>query len=161
MQKRGAIHFQQAYARGKMLDNSGWTKYLPRNGTPSDIDRITITDTNGNIMSIDNVPVLDDSGSILYFEFSSSEKAWQGLKRGQHLLYQNLVRAARGNAIAVLGYHQTPLDQEIDTVNNIISFHIMYWTEEDGIVYPTAPIKGNELWIKFVSNYKQFIRTYA
>jgi hypothetical protein len=144
-----------------MLDNSGWAKHLSRNRTPSDIDGITITDTNGNIMSTDNIPVLDDAGTILYFEFSSKETAWQGLKAGQRILYEHLVKAGRGDAIAVLGHHNTPLDQEIDTVKNITSFHIMYWTERDGIVYPTAPIKSNALWIKFVSNYGKFIRNYA
>lgn len=142
-----------------MLDHNGWTKYLPRNGTPSDIDTIKIT-VEGEVLTADNVSVYDDAGVILYFEFSTKEIAWQGLKRGQHLLYQHLVSAARGNAVAVLGYHNTPMNEQIDTLTNVTCFHIMSWVEGKGIVYPSVPIRSNELWIKFVRNYANMVKGY-
>jgi len=47
--QRGEIIAEQAYAQGKMLDHSGWTGFLPRNITPSDIDMVI---ANGQSMML-------------------------------------------------------------------------------------------------------------
>lgn len=104
----GSIIIEEAYAQGKMLDHSGWRHTLPRNITPSDID-----------MCIDN------NGVILLVELSSQTDNWNDLKRGQALLYENLVWAGCGNIKAALAYIHPAPGKQIDTVKDVISFSVM------------------------------------
>ena len=98
----------EAFAQGKMLNNIAWRKHLPRNITPSDIDF-----------------AIDNNGIILIVEFSSQTDRWDDLKRGQRLLYENLVWAGCGNIKAALAFIRPQPGVQIDTVRDVISFSLM------------------------------------
>ena len=103
----GEIYSELAYAQGKMLDASGWSGFLPRRITPSDVDH-----------------VFDDWGAMLFAEFSSQHKKWSELDDGQVWMYQNLVKGSN-NAIAALCKHSVPTTRQINTKNDVDSFHVM------------------------------------
>jgi hypothetical protein len=105
---RGQILYKDAYIRGKMLDHSSWSKILPRNITPSDIDA-----------------VIDNNGKILLIELSSKTSRWEELAYGQRLLYQNMVKAGNGKIFAALAHHNAPGDRAIDTAKDIVAFTVM------------------------------------
>lgn len=125
---RGAIYAEQAYAQGKMLNNSAWNGMLPRNITPSDIDL-----------------VFDNNGWQLLCELSSQTSNWAELKRGQRLLYQGLTIKHR--TIGVLLKHSVPKDRQIDTLKDIDSFQVMI---SGGRI---TEIFGGERWQRFVEQF--------
>ena len=131
---RGKIYCEQAYAQGKMLDNSSWE--LPRMITPSDIDL-----------------VFDDGqmGRIIFVELSSSETHWNLLSVGQRRLYSRLVAKGHGKVFAALCKHSVPQDQQINTRNDIDTFQVMYFGSLLG--YATSPLYQGTLWANFVTKF--------
>lgn len=133
----GAIYCEQAYAQGKMLDSSGWSGFLPRTITPSDIDH-----------------VFDNAGRMVFTEFSSKTSDWGKLPVGQRLLYENLLKSSGGRHVAALCQHNTPKDKQIDTRKGVIAFSLMRC--RDGSVHWTEPF-GGDRWDKFVKSW--FVQT--
>jgi hypothetical protein len=131
------VRSEEAYALGKMLDNSSWQHpragdvRLARNITPSDIDLC-----------------LDNNGMILACELSRSASKWQQLLPGQRILYQSLVY--RSAHIAVLCHHSVAPEEgrKIDTRYDIDSFQIMMADDWKITIIPV--INGNFYWRKFV-----------
>lgn len=137
MADRGGIQNVEAYARGKMLDHSGWQKEekLPRNVTPSDID-----------------VVFDNNSWMLFCEISSKHAAWDDLKKesmGQFLLYRNLIFQTTN--CAVLCKHSVRLDalRPIDTKKDITAFQVMLYSPGCGVVQ-TRVFKNNGWWQQLV-----------
>lgn len=106
-EERGAIRCEQAYAQGKMLNNSAWRKVLPRNITPSDFDM-----------------VFDNAGDIIFGELSSSTFDWCELETGQRLAYWDAIRGSRN--LAVLCKHSISSRYQINTYTDIEAFSVMY-----------------------------------
>lgn len=139
---RGSIHNREAYLREKTLDHSGWLALLPRNITPSDIDA-----------------AVDDAGRILLIEMSCVTCDWNDIPDGQHNLYRSLVRAGRGLITAVIAQHRTTTGRDIDTVDNVIGFTVMYHQPGDllainDIRYNTY--LGNDNWRKFIQEWAKW-----
>lgn len=138
MSERGRIRNSEAYARGKMLDHSGWQKgdnKLPRNITPSDIDM-----------------VFDNSGDVLFCEVSSSRVEWKDLDIGQRKTYQNSIRGT--DNFAVLCTHAVPLDagRQINSRQDIQQFQVMVFDPKHRNPFVTTEVfVGNDRWQKFVS----------
>jgi len=133
MANRGVIRCEEAYAQGKMLDNSAWN-YLPRGITPSDIDL-----------------VFDNAGRMLICELSRHHARWGALRKhapGQVSLYEILVR--RGCTAALLK-HSVPSTQTICSRNDIDSFAIMK-RNGDGLFISEKPRDGSE-WPAFVDDW--------
>lgn len=151
---RGAIYAEQAYAQGKMLDNSCWyhgvqacwdkkARILPRKITPSDLDNAFLP-----LFGIISIPwTIDNRGRIIFAEFSSRTHNWSSLSLGQHLLYQGLLDGVRGNSCAVLCQHNAPSDKQICTRHDVVGFHVMVW--DNGPVY-LASIDIGTMWERFV-----------
>lgn len=127
--ERGAIYAPQAYAQGKMLDNSGWK--LPRRITPSDVDF-----------------VLDNNGFLLVGEFSSRHTEWHQLDFGQQLMYQNLVKAGQGRIVAALCKHNVPTMSQIRTDVDVKSFQVM---SMEGQKLAIASVLPGDKWLHFVT----------
>lgn len=131
----GKIYSSEAYARGKMLDHSGWRRILG-SITPSDIDM-----------------VFDFGGNFLFVELNSRTCDWQDLPYGQKLLYENLVRSGSGKHTCVLARHAIPpAGVQIDSVKDIISFRVMKLVE--GRVEVSEEYPGN-VWHGFVSLFQK------
>ena len=129
--KPGAIHSLEAYAQGKMLDHSGWYGILPRGITPSDIDA-----------------VFDNGGDILFCELSSQHATWGDLSRGQLLTYFNTIGPVSRH-FAVLLKHSVS-GRQIDTLNDIDSFHIMIRKDRDILFWPDQENSASgERWNRF------------
>ena len=110
--------------RAKDLDNSGWYGILTRKIYPSDVDMI-ISDNQGGV-------VVDNGGRILFVEYSSNAQHWEQVKKGQRLLYRNIVRNGKGSQFAALCYlRHRPVEERWDTVNDVLSFEIMYWAQDE------------------------------
>lgn len=128
---RGAIFAPEAYARGKMLDHSGWAGILPRKITPSDVDA-----------------VIDSNGRQLLWELSSRSPAWADLKFGQRYLYENLVKSGKGRIVAACVHHRQPDEgQPIDTVEDVLAFQGMFYVS--GGVKVTTVLPADR-WVTFV-----------
>lgn len=128
---RGSIYCEQAYAQGKMLDNSKWK--LPRNITPSDID-IVFDDTQ--------------HGRVLFVELTSSHTTWNTVSTGQRLLYSGLVIRGCNRVFASLAKHTVPINLQIDTRNDITHFQVMYYASLLG--WATSQVYTGDLWPEFV-----------
>jgi hypothetical protein len=111
--RRGAVHVEQAYAQGKMLNHADWSEVLPRRITPSDVD-----------MAIDN------DGAVILCELSTQCSNWKDIPKGQIKLYEALVKNTVH--IAVLAYHRVPPDREINTRRDFQSIQVML--HSDGMV---------------------------
>jgi len=135
----GKIYCPEAYARGKMVESSGWNNFLPRGGTPSDIDLI-----------------FDNYGKrIILVELSSRFCNWHEIPTGQRKVYESLVNIGDGKIYAVLAKHKTPEDGKyIDSFSDIEKFQVMYLGEKDAIseMRPMQylDIEGSK-WTQFVS----------
>jgi len=97
----GKIMAEEAYAQGKMLDNSGWSGVLARGITPSDIDWF-----------------VESSGCYLFAEFSRDCMELDCLSRGQQLAYSRLAQRPNGDAVAVCK-HSVPTTRAIDTAADV------------------------------------------
>lgn len=128
----GSVRVEQAYAQGKMLDNSGWYGVLPRSITPSDIDL-----------------VFDNAGKQVLAELSSQNERWEEISRGQRLLYENNIIG--GGNIALLAKHNVPPDTTINTYRDIVSFHAMLW--DGGLITCESIFQGNETWREFIKKW--------
>lgn len=130
MTVRGAIRNEDAYALGKMLDNSAWLGRLPRSITPSDMDL-----------------VFDNGGRIIFAELSRSQCEWKTLEWGQRLLYENAIK----NSLhcAVLCKHSVNPNERrlINTFVDITSFQLMI---HDCRFVFSRVIEGNSYWQKYV-----------
>jgi hypothetical protein len=113
---RGAVYAEEAYAQGKMLDNSSWR--LPRNITPSDFDC-----------------VFDNRGRMVLAEFSSSCSEWELLSLGQRMAYMSAI--AGTYHLAALCKHSVPKMRQINTRDDVDSFQIMFDVAGDFYVLPT------------------------
>ncbi len=120
--RAGAIipELAEAYALGKMLDNSGWNGILVRHITPSDID-------------LPDIPLcFDNNGAVILADLSSSYTQWDAPRTlvGQRRLYNALIRT--GPHCAVLCKHNVKpgFGRKIDTLRDIESFHVMVWDFE-------------------------------
>lgn len=131
----GRIIVEQAYAQGKMLDHSGWD--LPR-GSLSDMDAIV---TQHGI--IQNSTFMDNNGRMLFIEFSSKHKHWAYLDEGQRRGYASIVRIGKGQVFAALAYHQVPINKQIKSAVDVISYQLMYW---DGHRIQYGDIRDGEDW---------------
>ena len=130
----GAIICEQAYAQGKMLDNSKWQ--LPRGITPSDIDM-----------------VFDDRryGRILFVELSRLHLTWNTVPVGQRKLHAGLVSAGYNKVFSCLAKHNVPPQLQIDTRNHIEHFQIMYFAALLG--FATSKVFTGDLWPLFVDEF--------
>jgi hypothetical protein len=132
--ERGAIFAEEAYALGKMLDHSCWSKQgeqscwqkdsmpLPRLITPSDLDSVF-----SRLVEPHAVPtVFDDNGCMIFAELSTNADDWRFLSTGQYRLYRGLLE---GPHCAVLCRHGIRPEQKkkICTRHDIISFQPMVW----------------------------------
>lgn len=132
---KGEIYSLEAYARGKLLDHSGWCEVLPRGITPSDIDF-----------------VMDNNGRVLLGELNSRSCEWSLLPFGQRKVYESLVGAGAGNIVAVCCQHAIPSEGEkINTVTDVLRFQWLYLNRE-GYVVPSRVCDGS-LWVRFVYNW--------
>lgn len=131
MSATGKILCEEAYARGKMLDNSSWKERLPNGITPSDADLMFDSQWHG---------------LVLTGEVSARTDDWRGLSAGQRMIYQTL---ARQNGVAALVHHSVPLPGIVDTYYDIDSFSIMYWDEDNKCLRTAGPFPGDE-WRQFV-----------
>ena len=127
--ERGAVYCEQAYAQGKMLDNSEWNG-LPRKITPSDLDLC-----------------FDNNGWLLLCELSSESTEWQMLQRGQRMLYESFVR--RGQMAAALLKHSVPQSRQIRTCSDIEHFQVMFFRER----ITCGPVWPGHLWGRFVQKW--------
>lgn len=116
---RGAVYAEDAYAQGKMLDNSSWS--LPRSITPSDFDCI-----------------FDNGGCLVLAEFSSSCRLWAELSRGQRLAYMSAISGT--SHLAALCKHSVPKTRQINTRNDVDSFQAMFAVAGD--FFAIQPIAG-------------------
>jgi len=123
----GKIMVEEAYARGKMLDNSGWRTVCPRGITPSDIDL-----------------VFDDkqSGRVIFGELSNGCKFWRDLPFGQRQLYSTRVVKGCGDTVAALLTHNVTSGQ-IDTMRDIQTFQLMIYAAMFGYA-TTSLIQGDK-----------------
>jgi hypothetical protein len=112
---RGAVHSAEAYAQGKMLDNSSWQ--LPRSITPSDFDC-----------------VFDNAGRMVLAEFSSSCGEWKELSRGQRMAYMSAI--AGTHHLAALCQHSVPKIRQINTRDDVDRFQVMLHIAGDFLVSP-------------------------
>lgn len=134
MTDRGDIYCEQAYAQGKMLDNSSWD--LPRHITPSDIDM-----------------VFDDArlGRLLFVELSSCCITWDTVSIGQRKLYSQLVANGCNKVFAVLAKHDVPTTSRINTRNDITHFQVMYFAALFG--HATSQVYPGGIWPRFVDEF--------
>ena len=128
----GSIILEQAYALGKMFDNSGWNGLLRNKGTPSDIDLC-----------------FDNNGSIIFADLSKTCDSWQQLGnalKGQRWLYESLIKC--GPHCAVLCKHSVApeMGRQIDTLRDVDSFQVMVW--DFGPVL--SPVYDGTRWQAFV-----------
>ena len=143
-EQRGAIHAEQAYALGKMLDHSSWQKgdrRLPRNITASDLD-------------MPSVPmVFDNRGRMIFCELSRTRTAWSNLQFGQRFLYENLLNGTPH--CAVLCCHEIDAEQgrRIDSRHDITAFQMM--VADVGGIATWKTIKGNNHWQDFVFSWME------
>lgn len=133
----GKILSEEAYAQGKMLDNSEWGDVLPRGITPSDVDL-----------------VFDNKRHLLVCEVSRITNRWEEIATGQREMYSSIV--LRDRAMAAIVKHSIPVDRQIKTASDIESFSVMFKTQYGGISFTeTFPGTG---WVGFV---KKFYRDFC
>ena len=138
MNTRGSIRSEEAYALGKMLDNSSWwtdEPKLPRKITPSDMD-------------LPQIPlVFDNNGQILLCELSMVRTQWQEMSSGQRWIFESVLNHA--NHFAVLCSHNVKpeMGRRINTRYDIQSFQVMLW--DFGIIHSKV-VNGNGEWQNFV-----------
>lgn len=137
--KPGSVHFEQAYALGKMLNNSGWDGRLRNGITPSDIDLC-----------------FDNDGHVLFCELSRHHSAWQEIDTGQCWLYRSAISCGHGLAV-LLKHSVDPEDgRQIDTLHDVETFQVML---SSGF---TSKIVDGSRWGWFVDQFyenpKQVIR---
>jgi hypothetical protein len=134
MTRRGAIFAEEAYAQGKMLENSSWNSVLPRGITPSDTDM-----------------VFDNLGAIIHGELSSAVKEWTALARGQRWTYQSKIKHNACHC-AVLAHHNVKPEYgcKIDTLRDILTFQVMvfFWCD-----FRVSRIIEGAHWQKFVTSW--------
>lgn len=140
LMKPGDIIVPQAYAQGKMLQNSKWHGVLPRGVTPSDCD----------------MQYFDNAGNLLLAEFSRHHSSWHELSNGQRKGYENLVTISREServCIAVLCRHSVPADRLICTYSDVEEFSVMLCARSGGGVVTTFhPFEGTR-WPQFVLSF--------
>jgi hypothetical protein len=128
----GEIFSKEAYARGKLVESSGWSGKLPRGGTPSDIDL-----------------VFDNWGHILLVELNSRSALWSSCSIGQRRLYESLVLAGNGWTWAVCCHWKQPDDTKyISSYDDVLAFQLMT-LKRRSIVYHDV-IEGASEWQRFV-----------
>jgi hypothetical protein len=140
-QIKGSILCEQAYAQGKMLNNSGWTTIL-RGNTFADLDCCILLD--GDPIQPQQCQM---NNKMVLVELSSKVCMWQSLNRRQMKSYKFLVENGQGKIVALLGQHNVPKDQQIDTTKDIIQFSVMKLDKDgqlimseafDGKIFPQA-----------------------
>lgn len=124
----GGIYNEAAYAQGKMLDHSAWFGKLPRGITPSDVDFC-----------------FDNAGNKLLCELSSKHNAWKSLDVGQRRLYESFVSAE--DTTAVLLKHSVPKERQINTIQDIDEFQVMFCSNHKQFV---SEIFNGDRWFGFV-----------
>lgn len=133
---RGAIHNEEAYIRGKMLDHSSWQKgeKIVRLITPSDIDACW-----------------DNNGKTILAEFSSTETEWSKLERGQRWLYESCIKNTPH--VAVLCKHCVGLHEErqINSKTDVTHFQVMLHDHE----FLRTRVLDGKHWPKFVDQWMQ------
>lgn len=130
MNERGAIRTEDAYALGKMLDNSAWAGCLPRSITPSDMDLI-----------------FDNGGHIIFGEMSSTHTEWNSVDRGQLILYENAIKDSPHCAALCKHSVRPEENRPIDTHTDVTGFQLML--HDYGFVF-TPVYQGNQVWQNFV-----------
>tara|TARA_R110000803_G_scaffold208635_1_gene277432 strand:- start:233 stop:703 length:471 start_codon:yes stop_codon:yes gene_type:complete len=136
---KGSILVSQAYAQGKMLDNSKWGSVLPRGITPSDCD----------------MQMYDNNGNILLVEFSSQNVSWSELSKGQRWGYESMVKLGANSdsvCLAILCKHRISTDQQICTHDAVDWFSVMLPAKSGGVVTTYKPLSGDR-WPKFVVSF--------
>lgn len=133
----GSIIDEQAYALGKMLDNSSWNGLLTRHITPADID-------------IPDIPlVFDNDGAIIFADLSRTFDDWQTALPGQRWLYQSVIKGSR-HCAALCKHSVRPEDRRlINTLTDVESFHIMVWDNEAVM----SPLWPGSRWQEFVTTW--------
>jgi hypothetical protein len=109
----GKIRNEDAFAQGKMHDSSGWYGILPRKIMPSDIDL-----------------VFDNNGRCVFLEMTKNTSCWgqwKAMNCGQYRLFSTLIRQGEGKHVYVLWFHNTPVEQCVDTRMGCLSFSVMFW----------------------------------
>ena len=130
----GAIYSEQAYALGKMLDNSSWQQGQKlRDGiTPSDFDL-----------------VFDNMGAMLFCELSSNCDQWRLLEKGQRWAYQSAIKNNRPHCAVICRHNVKLADlRQIDTRRDIVAFQVMAY--DLAAFRISCVIEGNEHWQAFV-----------
>lgn len=130
---RGRIHCEQAYAQGKMLDNSRWSSILPRKVTPSDVDL-----------------VFDNAGQIVFAELSRHKDNWRHIAYGQWKLYQNLIQNT--GHVAVLLKHGVDGQYAIDTAVDVEHFQLMVWDFKRRC-FAYSRLIGGDAWVQFIARW--------
>jgi hypothetical protein len=133
----GRVILEQAYAIGKMLDNSGWNGLLRDKITPSDIDHPAI-------------PLcFDNNGAVIFADLSINCDDWSRALRGQRRLYESIIR--NSPHCAVICRHNVPpeIGRQIDTLRDVDRFQVMVW--DDGPVL--SPTYDGAYWQGFVTTW--------
>jgi len=132
--QRGSIRHKARYFQG--FDHSGWGGVLERNITPSDIDVVFDNKLHGR---------------TLFCEFSSSVDLWKDKPSGQRILYMQLLRTTNYSSAAVLCRHNTPADTPVNSLLDVVSFHVMRCVGGQVVCTPSdsKPFPGGD-WVEFV-----------
>jgi hypothetical protein len=133
----GSIILEEAYAAGKMLDNSGWNGLLRNKITPSDIDHPA-------------VPLcFDNRGAIIFCDFSIHCDSWARMLRGQRLLYEGFVRWGPHCAVVCKHSVTAEMRRHIDTLRDVECFQAMFWDFEPVL----SPSYDGAYWQGFVTTW--------
>ena len=148
---KGQIRVAEAYARGKMLDNSSWHGLLPRGITPSDVDAIWTTESKEEA----NPMVFDNNGKMLFVEFSTKTSKWMELPKGQRVLYENICNNSTNQRAVVAKIEPKP-DKAIDTLHDVKSFQIMSYVDGERRLSPVMPGCQGKDAVMDQTNFKKF-----
>ena len=137
MERRGEVRYPERFAQ--QVEHAGWNGVLPRKITPSDIDVV-----------FDNMLM----ARTLFCEFSSAVSLWGCKPSGQRYLYQQLLKTNNYRNGSVLCYHKTPVEKNVNSFADVISFHVM--RANSGVIYfmpSEAESFPGTLWVDFVKSF--------
>jgi hypothetical protein len=137
MERRGEVRHPARFAQ--QVVHAGWNGVLPRKITPSDIDVV-----------FDNKLL----ARTLFCEFSCVAALWRDKEYGQQCLYQQLLKTNNYRNGSVLCYHRIPVEKNVNSFTDVISFHVM--RANRGFVYflpsETETFPGT-IWVDFVKSF--------
>ena len=131
---RGEIRNKARYFQG--FNHCSWANVLPRNITPSDIDVV-----------FDNAR----NARQLFCEYTSNGELWTDKPYGQRCMYMQALQTNNYANACVLCSHSVPANQEIDSMRDVDSFHVMRRVYGKVKYFPseTAPYSGAD-WVEFL-----------